>query len=203
VMGALAALAWVALASAQGRGGQGRDAWADNLPPGQAKELAVQRCSTCHTLERTVQLRKARDGWETTVYDMVGRGAPIFLDEANDLIAYFSDVFGPNAPPFVDVNRASRDELVKLPGITSELADKLIAYRQANGPLASRDKIRDVLGFDEQAFEKLRYYVGAAAHARTGATVVRPDYCEVTVQRIGQLHNHRPVEQAAAGAVKV
>src|SRR5207247_11217914 len=133
----------------------------------------------------------------------VGAGETIFLAATTDLTAYFSDVFGPNAPPVGDVNRASRHELVKLPRITSQLADKLIAYRQAKGPLASRDKIRDVLGFDEQAFEKLRYYVGAAAPARPGAAVVRPEYCELTVQRIRQLHNQRPVEQAAGVAVKV
>ena len=94
---------------------------------------------------------------------MVGRGAPIFLDEAMDIITYFSDVFGPDAPPFIDVNRASRDELVKVPGITTELADRLLAYRQANGPLASPGQIREVLGLDEKGFEKIRYYLGASA----------------------------------------
>ena len=168
---------WVALVAGQDRrAGQGRDIWADNLPPGQGSELAAEQCSTCHTLERTVQLRQARDGWEATVYDMMGRGAPIFLDEANEIIAYFSSVFGPDAPPFVDVNRASKDELGKIPGISSELADRFLAYRQANGPLASRDRIREILGLDEKAFEKIRYYLGAsaAAGARAGASTASP-----------------------------
>lgn len=156
--------AWVALAAGQDRrGGQDRDVWADNLPPGQGKELAAQRCSNCHTLERTVQLRKAQDGWEAIVYDMIGRGAPIFLDEAKEIIIYFSDVFGPDSPPYIDVNRASKDELVKVPGITTELSDRLIAYRNANGPLASRDQIREILGLEEKAFENVRYYLHAAS----------------------------------------
>ena len=116
---------WVALAAGQGRGGgQGPDPWADNLPPGQGKELVVEQCGNCHTLEPTVQLRQTLEGWEGTVYDMIGRGAPIFLDEAKEIIAYFSDVFGVDSPPFIDVNRASKDELVKVPGITAELADQ-------------------------------------------------------------------------------
>lgn len=152
--------AWVALAADQDRrGGQDRDIWVDNLPPGQGKELAAQHCSNCHTLERTVQLRQSRDGWEATVYDMVGRGTPIFLDEAKEIITYFRDVFGPGAPPFIDVNRASRDEWIKVPGITPELADRLLAYRKANGPLASRDQIRGILGLEERAFENIRYYL--------------------------------------------
>lgn len=157
--------AWVAAAAGQGRGGgQGRDIWVDNLPPGQGqgKELAAQRCSSCHTLERTVQLRKSRDGWETIVYDMVGRGAPIFLDEAKEIIVYLSDVFGPESPPFIDVNRASKDELIKVPGITTERADRLIAYRKANGPLVSRDQVREIAGLDEKAFGNIRYYLYAA-----------------------------------------
>jgi hypothetical protein len=155
--------AWAALAAGQDRrGGQGRDVFADNLPPGKAKELAAQQCSSCHTLERTVQLRQPRDRWEATVYDMVGRGAPIFLDEANEIITYFSDVFGPNAPPFIDVNRASKEELVKVPGITAELADRLLAYRKTNGPLTSRDQVREILGLEQKAFENIRYYLHAA-----------------------------------------
>ncbi len=171
--------AWVALAAGQGRGGgQGPDIWADNLPPGQGKELVVERCGSCHTLEPTVQLRKSLEGWEATVYDMIGRGAPIFLDEAKEMIAYFSDVFGVDSPPFIDVNRASKDELVRVPGITAELADRWLAYRKANGPLVSRDQLREILGLEEEAFESVRYYLHAAPStagpsASTAGAIVR------------------------------
>jgi mono/diheme cytochrome c family protein len=158
----LVLLAWVAVAAGQDRrGGQGRDVWADHLPPGKGKELAAQSCGSCHTLERTVQLRQSRDGWEATVYDMVGRGAPILLDEAKEIITYYSNVFGPDAPPLIDVNRASKEELLKVRGITAELASRLIAYREANGPLASRDNVREILGLEEKAFEDIRYYLRA------------------------------------------
>ena len=161
--------ACVSLAIAQGRGGgQARDNWADNLPPGNGKDLTAERCGSCHSLERTVQLRKAQNGWEDIVYDMVGRGAPIFLDEANQIIAYLTVVLGPGAPPFIDVNRASKEDMVKIPGITAELADKLVAYRQGNGPLASRDQIREVLGLDEKAYEKIRYYLAASPPPSAG-----------------------------------
>jgi hypothetical protein len=161
-MSALVVWAWAAHAAGQGRGGQDRDIWVDNLPPGPGKELAARHCSNCHTLERTVRLRQSQDGWEDTVYDMVGRGAPIFLDEAKEIITYFQGVFGPGAPPFIDVNRASRDEWIKVPGITPELADRLLGYRNANGPLASREQIRGILGLEEKAFENIRYYLHAA-----------------------------------------
>ena len=149
------------------RGGGG-DNWAENLPPGDAKALTVDRCSSCHSLERTVQLRKPKNGWEDIVFDMVGRGAPIFVDEANQIVEYLTKVLGPDAPPFIDVNRASKDDMVKIPGLTTELADKLLAYRQSRGPLASRDQIREVLGMDDKAFEKIRYYVAAGPPSSGG-----------------------------------
>lgn len=144
-MGGLVLWAGVALAAGQDRrGSQDRDIWADNLPPGQGKELAAQSCSNCHTLERTVQLRKSRDGWEATVYDMIGRGAPIFLDEAKEMITYFSNVFGPDAPPILDVNRASKDDLLKVRGMTAELADRLLGYRERQRPVGlARPDSRD------------------------------------------------------------
>lgn len=167
--GAVVVWGWVALEAGQDRPTeQARDIWAANLPPGQGRELATQRCSSCHTLERTVQLRRPRDGWEATVFDMVGRGAPIFLDEAKELVDYFTKVFGPDAPPFIDVNRASKEELIKIPGVTAELAARLIAYRGANGPLASRDHVREILGLNEKAFESIRYYLHAAAPSPDG-----------------------------------
>ena len=162
--------AYVSLAMAQGRGGgQTGNNWADNLPPGDGKMLTVERCGSCHSLERTVQLRKPKNGWEDIVFDMVGRGAPIFVDEANQIIEYLATVLGPDAPPFIDVNRASKEDMTKIPGLTAQLADKLVAHRQEHGPLTSRDQIRDVLGLDEKAYEKIRYYLAAGPPPSGGA----------------------------------
>ncbi len=143
-----------------------REDLSEYLPPGAAKPLVAKHCATCHDLRGLIELRKPRDAWDALVLDMVARGAPLMLDEVDPLIGYLSDAFGPNAPPLVDVNTASKDELIKLPGISPPLAERLIAHRTANGPLASRDQVRTVLGLEEGAFEKIKWYVrtgGAAA----------------------------------------
>jgi hypothetical protein len=169
----LIAATWAAVAAGQDRRGA-RDNWADNLPPGPGKELTAERCGNCHTLERTARLRQPRDKWEATVYDMIGRGAPIFLDEAKDIIAYAGEALGPTAPPLTDVNQASKDDLMKLPGITAELAERLLAAR-SKGPLTSRDQVREVLGLDEKPFEAIRYYLFTAetTAAPSGSTPAR------------------------------
>ncbi len=147
-------------------GQEREEEWTEYLPPGQGQELTAQYCGqSCHNLERTVRERKPRERWEATVYDMIGRGAPIFLDEAEEIIVYLTDVFGPEVPPLVDVNAASEDELVEIPGITREQAARLLAYRESNGLLASQQQIREILELEDEVFERIRYYLHAGAPA--------------------------------------
>lgn len=136
---------------------QPRQDWSPYLPPGDGKALVVSRCTVCHDLRGTIQLRKAPPGWEAIVLDMGARGAPITLDDIDPLVKYLSTAFGLQAPPFTDANSASKAELTKLPGVAPEAADRLIARRGA-GPLTS-DEIRSAMGLDAQAFDKIKYYV--------------------------------------------
>lgn len=131
----------------------------DYLPPGAGKALVAKQCSACHDLQGTIQLRKPREAWEAIVLDMVARGAPLMLEEVDPLIAYLAEVFGPKAPPLVDVNAAAKDDLLKLAGVTPEAADRLIALRADKGPLRSRDEVRSALGLDAASFDKIRYYL--------------------------------------------
>ena len=86
---------------------------------------------------------------------MGARGAPMTLDEIDPLVKYLSSAFGPNAPPFTDANAATKAELTKLPGVTPEAADRLIAAR-TNAPLVSDEQVRTALALDPQTFEKIR-----------------------------------------------
>lgn len=141
---------------------QPREDFTEYLPPGDGKALVAAQCSACHELKGTVQLRRPKQEWEALVIDMVGRGAPLTIEEADTIIGYLSTVFGPSAPPFVDVNTAPKTDLLKLPGMTSELADRLIAHRTGKGPLTSRDAVRSALGVDDAVFAKMKWYLKAA-----------------------------------------
>ena len=151
-------ITWAVAAAAQ-TPRTGRDDSAQYLPPGEGKELVVAQCSSCHELKGTVQLRQSKQQWEATVLDMAARGAPLSIEEADAIIAYLSKVFGPTAPPLVDVNTAAKSDLVKVPGITSDIADRLVAHRTEKGPLTSRDAVRAALGVDEPAFAKMKWYL--------------------------------------------
>lgn len=136
--------------------------WNEYLPPGKGRELVAKECAACHTLEGIVRLRATQPAWEAVVFDMVARGAPLLLDEVDPIVGYLATAFGPAVPPLIDVNTATAEELGKLPGVTPALAARLIEHRRLNGPFASREAVRDTLGMDEAAFEKMKWSVRAA-----------------------------------------
>lgn len=63
----------------------------------------------------------------------------------------------------VDVNAATVDELVKIPGIGEALAQRIVEFRTKNGPFERVDDLLKVRGIGEKSLEKLRPYVRAGA----------------------------------------
>jgi competence ComEA-like helix-hairpin-helix protein len=59
----------------------------------------------------------------------------------------------------VDLNRATREQLMNLPGIGPVLADRIIANRTANGPFRSVADITRVPGIKGKTLEKVRPFV--------------------------------------------
>lgn len=134
----------------------------DYLPPGSAKALVAKQCTACHDLDGTIRLRRTKADWEALVIDMVARGAPLAIEEVDAIVAYLAEVFSPTSPPLVDVNTATKEDLLKLPGVTEEAAERLIARRTSGGAFASRDEVRELLGLDASTFERIKWYLRPA-----------------------------------------
>jgi competence protein ComEA len=62
----------------------------------------------------------------------------------------------PNAPRIININTATVEELVTLPGIGETRANDIIAYREANGPFVTVDDLVNVSGIGEGTLETLR-----------------------------------------------
>ena len=62
----------------------------------------------------------------------------------------------PEKAPLVDLNTAGAEELDTLPGIGPVLAERIIAWRQENGPFTSVEQLLEVSGIGEATLAELR-----------------------------------------------
>ncbi len=62
----------------------------------------------------------------------------------------------PSNAELININTASQTELESLPGIGPTTAQKIIAYREANGPFAKIEDIVNVSGIGPGTFEKIK-----------------------------------------------
>jgi competence protein ComEA len=61
----------------------------------------------------------------------------------------------------VDVNSASEQQLMSVPGIGASLAKRIVDFRDKNGKFANVDDLMKVQGIGEKSIEKLRPYLTA------------------------------------------
>ncbi|MEK7250360.1 MAG: helix-hairpin-helix domain-containing protein [Bacteroidota bacterium] len=59
----------------------------------------------------------------------------------------------------IDINTATKSQLMGLPGIGGSFAERIIAYRNAKGSFTSVDQLTYVKGIGEKTMEKLRPFV--------------------------------------------
>ena len=70
----------------------------------------------------------------------------------------------------VDVNRATREELLALPGVGDVLAERIIAHRQRTGGFGSVEELRNVPGVSDRVFHDLKPHLTTAAAAPEAAS---------------------------------
>ena len=64
------------------------------------------------------------------------------------------------APDFpLDLNTATAEQLQTLPGIGEVLAQRIVDFREENGPFRLVDEIRDVRGIGEAIFNGIKDYI--------------------------------------------
>jgi competence protein ComEA len=95
----------------------------------------------------------------------------------------------------VNLNTATKDELVALPGIGPAKAQAILDHRMTHGPFKSVDELKDVKGIGSGRFEKLKpeLTVGPAT-ARTAAAPAKAD----TRPAPGAKGDIRPATEAPA-----
>ena len=59
----------------------------------------------------------------------------------------------------VDINKASVEQLVTIPGVGEATARRIVAFREEHGPFRRVEDLMKVKGIGEKSLEKLRPYV--------------------------------------------
>ena len=65
----------------------------------------------------------------------------------------------PEGAPLISINRSSREELEKLPGIGPALAARIVEHRERYGPFRRAEHLMMVRGISERRFRQLRPFV--------------------------------------------
>jgi comEA protein len=80
----------------------------------------------------------------------------VFRDKvASDSVAFKPGKGG----QIVDINRATKEELLSLPGIGPTLAERILTYREQSEGFGSIEELKDVKGISGKKFEKLKPFV--------------------------------------------
>ncbi len=68
-----------------------------SMPEGEGKQLVANICAGCHSLETILTQRRNREDWNSTVANMISRGAQIFTDEWATIVNYLAEHYGAQA----------------------------------------------------------------------------------------------------------
>ena len=82
------------------------DQSAPPLPDGKGKDVAQQKCSTCHATNIWSTQRHTREQWGSIIDSMVSKGLEASDEELDTIADYLAQNFGPvaKAPPATDPN---------------------------------------------------------------------------------------------------
>jgi competence protein ComEA len=121
------------------------------LASGPGADVFQRVCVLCHPPDRIVSVRKTKTEWEEVLDKMITKGAQVNDDNYGTLEDYLLRNYGK-----VNINKAVKDDLVLIAGVTPAEADSIVKFRTENGPFADFAALTKVPGLDAKKLEEKR-----------------------------------------------
>lgn len=80
----------------------------------------------------------------------------------------------PAAGPAVNINTATATQFEDLPGIGAKTAQRIVEFRQKNGPFRKVEELMNVKGIGEKSFLKLKPYLTVGPQKADKAAGAQP-----------------------------
>ncbi len=116
------------------------------LPDGPGRDAVVKVCGFCHDSITAASVRLTRDGWQSTINDMVARGAKGTDEELTQILDYLATHFLGEGDRPLNMNTATSVELESVLELLRKEAASLIAYRDKHNGFKSIDDLKKIPG---------------------------------------------------------
>ena len=122
--------------------------WAqDDIPEGPGKAVAVRICTGCHGAEMWSSSHRTGDDWDRTITTMTEKGLAISDADYATVLEYLSKALVRYAAK-INVNKATSATIERVLGVSTKVADAVVAYRTKNGDFKDLDGLKKVEGID-------------------------------------------------------
>ena len=97
------------------------------------------------------------------IAETVTDGQKLYVPEKSEIIAETTgrQIAGSAESEKVDINSATKEQLMTLPGIGESRANDILAYKAANGRFLSIEEIKNVSGIKDAAFNRIKELIVA------------------------------------------
>jgi competence protein ComEA len=102
----------------------------------------------------------------------------------------------------INLNTATKDELVALPGIGPAKAQAILDYRKEHGSFKSLEELKDVKGIGAKQFEKLKAEISVSEPVMPKATAPKADKSAAASARPARNDTAAAKREGTGGAIK-
>ncbi len=125
-------------------GGEVKNPGIVQLPEGSRVYIAIEKAGG---------LKQTADTRRINLAAILNDGEKLYIPKFNEVLELTS---GSDSSTLININTANSDALQKINGVGPSTAEKIIIYRQSNGPFKKIEEMMNINGIGEKTFEKFK-----------------------------------------------